>query len=254
LVGYLVVGSLSSLFSSCLEFRLRDGGRVGSQRTVLNQWISELQLRFSFSSSICFLFRLPRCYADLKRKSIWKTPRPCLDHSGLNHTPRLQSWLMRLSLYLLLQALPLITSTHPPSFHLPPMHLLNLPQHPKIIDHKKHPRNHHNSPAHNRRHPRRDTPHAALLTIHIRKCRYEPSKRVQTSRHKDLIQQPHEVRAPAPPEPDHPGCTDTTAHSRNYQELHVLDTVQDLGSRVRGVQLVGCAERGECSREDDEAG
>jgi hypothetical protein len=251
-VGYLVVGSLSSLFSSSLEFRFRDGVRVGSQRTVLNQYVSDCGITIFLLIFYWVLFRLSRSYANLKRKSIQKTTK--LDHPGLNHTPRLQSWLMRLSLYLLLQALSLITSTHPPSFHLPPMHLFNLPQHPKIVDHKQHPRNHHNSPAHNRRHPRRDTPHAALLTIHIRKCRYEPSQRVQTSRHEDLIQQPHEVGAPAPPEPDHPGGADTTAHARNHQELHMLDTVQDLRSRVRGVQLVGCAERGECSREDDEAG
>ena len=50
-----MVGSLSSLFSSCLEFRLRDGGRVGSQRTVLNQWVSELR-NYDFPSHLSIGF------------------------------------------------------------------------------------------------------------------------------------------------------------------------------------------------------
>jgi hypothetical protein len=240
---------------SCVEFRLKDGVRVMFYKELwwingyLNCRNSVFLLIFSFG--VC---SVPPDVMQLCKRNPSENTKTMSPTIRLYHTPWLQGWLLRLSLHLLLQALPLITSTHPHSFHFPPMHVFNSGQHPKIIDHKQHPGNHHNSPAHNRRHPRRDTPHAALLTIHIRKCRYEPSKRIQTSRHEDLIQQPHEVGAPAPPEPDHPACADTTAYSRDHQELHVLDTVHDLGSRVRSVQFVGCAERGECSGEYDEAG
>jgi hypothetical protein len=154
--------------------------------------------------------------------------------------------------YLLYQPLPTIPLTQ-----LPSMALLNPRQHPKVIYPKQDTRNNHYRPRHNGCHLGCNTPRASLLTININQRRDQSSEGVKASWEEDLIEQPDEILAPSPPQPDHTSRTDTTADAGDHEEIDVLYSVQNLGSRVRGGDFGVCVEGldgGESSGEDHEAG
>jgi hypothetical protein len=63
--------------------------------------------------------------------------------------------------------------------------------------------------------PSSNAPIAVLLTIHIDQCGYQPRKRVQTTREEDAVQEPHIVRTPPKPQPEHTQSADTRAKCRD---------------------------------------